>query len=128
MSAAAESQGKAMYVASRDDRLWLLNVQRKLYARSWEHPDTSFQKLWGLITDPRNLRIALERVRRNRGARTAGIDRVTVRQVLHAGSEPFVADLRAELRRGDFRPSRYDECSSRRQENPGSFARWASRP
>src|ERR1041385_3562169 len=103
MSAAAGPPGQAMYVASKDDRLWLLNVQRKLFARSWES-NYVFEKLWGLVTDPRNLRIALDRVRRNRGARTAGVDRVTVRQVLARGAERFVADVRAELRNGRFRP------------------------
>jgi hypothetical protein len=38
MSAAAKSQAQAMYVVTRDDRLWLLNVQRKLHARS-RQPD-----------------------------------------------------------------------------------------
>jgi hypothetical protein len=28
MSAAAKSQGQAMYVVSKDDRLWLLSAQR----------------------------------------------------------------------------------------------------
>ena len=67
-----------MYVASKDDRLWLQNVQRKLHTRSWRNPDYQFRKLWGLITDPRNLRIALARVNRNRGRRTAGVDGMTV--------------------------------------------------
>jgi RNA-directed DNA polymerase len=78
MNAAGGPLGQAMYVASRDDRLWLQSMQRKLYERSREKPDYVFEKLWGLVTDPRNLRIALARVHRNRGARTAGIDRVTV--------------------------------------------------
>jgi RNA-directed DNA polymerase len=104
MSAAAASLGKAMYVATEDDRLWLQSVQRKLYARSQEKPDYVFEKLWGLVTDPRNLRIALARVQRNRGARTAGIDRLTVRQVLRKGHEPFVEQLREELRSGTLRP------------------------
>jgi retron-type reverse transcriptase len=57
-----------MYIVSADDRLWLQSVQRKLYARSQENPDYRFEELWGLVTDPRNLRIAFSRVRRNRGA------------------------------------------------------------
>jgi hypothetical protein len=61
MSAAAGSLEKAMYVATEDDRLWLQTVQRKLYARSQEQPGYVFEKLWGLITDPRNLRIAVAR-------------------------------------------------------------------
>jgi hypothetical protein len=37
MSMDAESLGQAMYVASKEDLLWLLNVQRRPYAR---HRDT----------------------------------------------------------------------------------------
>jgi hypothetical protein len=36
MNAVAGSLGQATYVASKDDCLWLLNVQRKLHARSRE--------------------------------------------------------------------------------------------
>jgi hypothetical protein len=76
-----------MYVASKAEQDWLLNEQRKLYTRSWEDPRYTFRKLWGLVTDLRNLRCALMRVSRNKGSRTAGVDRVTVRQVLVEGSD-----------------------------------------
>ena len=74
-----------MYVVPRSDEDWLLNEQRKLYARSMENPDYVFCKLWGLITDHRNVRIAVARVARNRGHRTAGVDGLTVRKVLRNG-------------------------------------------
>ena len=64
---------KAMYVASELDKSWLQSEQRRLYERSRNHPDYVFCKLWGLVTDPRNLRMALARVARNKGARTAGV-------------------------------------------------------
>lgn len=73
-----------MYVATKEDTLWLQNVQRTLYTRSKEHSDYMFEKLWGLVTDLRYLRIAAARVQRNRGARTAGIDRFTVRKFCRA--------------------------------------------
>jgi len=104
MSAAAEPQGKAMYVATEDDRLWLLSVQRALHARSRDKPSYVFDKLWGLITDPRNLRIALDRVGRNRGSRTAGIDGITVRKLHKQGVVHFVEELRHELRSGTYAP------------------------
>jgi RNA-directed DNA polymerase len=94
-----------MYIATEDDRLWLQSVQRKLYARSREHPDYVFAELWGLVTDPRNLRMAFGRVQSNRGARTAGVDRVTVRKVVQTGVEPFLVAVREQLRSGSFRPS-----------------------
>jgi len=93
--AAPRPQGKAMYVASQSDKDWLLNVQRKLYTRSQENPAYVFRKLWGLVTDSRNLRMAFARVAGNRGRRTAGVDRVTVRKVLvQQGVEEFVGGVR----------------------------------
>jgi hypothetical protein len=80
MRTAPKSLGQAMYVASKLDESWLQNVQRKLYGRSRDNPGYVFSKLWGLITDPHNLRRAFARVARNKGRRAAGIDRVTVGQ------------------------------------------------
>jgi RNA-directed DNA polymerase len=105
MSRAAKPPGKATYVVSKDDSLWLLNVQRKLYAQSQEQADYEFRKLWGLVTDIRNLRIALGRVNRNRGRRSAGVDGVTVRTVLVRGADDFLAQIRMDLRSGSFKPS-----------------------
>jgi group II intron reverse transcriptase/maturase len=94
-----------MYVASSSEKDWLLSAQRKLYARSHEQPDYVFCKLWGLITDPRNLRIAFARVASNRGGRTAGVDGLTVREVVAKGADAFLDEVRKELREGAFRPS-----------------------
>ena len=74
METASAPLGKAMYVASSLDKSWLQSVQRKLFQQSQKQPDYVFAKLWGLITDPHNLRIAFARVAANRGRRTAGID------------------------------------------------------
>ena len=105
MSTASKPPGKAMYVATALDREWLRNEQRKLYARSADDPSYVFRKLWGLITDPRNLRIGFSRVAANRGRRAAGVDGVTVRQVVAKGVEAFLEQLRLELRGGTYRPS-----------------------
>jgi len=96
--------GKAMYVAPRSDWDWLRVEQRKLYTRSEEQVDYVFCKLWGLITDLRNLRMALARVAGNRGRRTAGVDGITVGQVTKRAEE-FIVELRLELRSDAFRPS-----------------------
>ena len=95
--------GKAMYVAPRTDWDWLRVEQRKLYERSEEHVDYVFCKLWGLVTAPRNLRVALARVAGNRGRRTAGVDGITAGRVTRRAEE-FVAGLRSELRSGTYRP------------------------
>jgi RNA-directed DNA polymerase len=123
MSMAPKPQGKAaMYVAPRPDWDWLLSVQRKLYRRSWEQPDYQFCKLWGLITDSRNLRTALARVARNKGSRTAGVDGVTVRKLLGKwGADIFVAQLRAELRSGAYRPSPVRRVLIPKLGKPGKF-------
>src|SRR5262245_27068434 len=118
---AAESLGQATYVASKEDLLWLLNVQRKLYARSQAQPDYVFEKLWGLVTDPRNLRIALDRVHRNRGARTAGIDGLTVRKALRCGSAQYVEEVRKDLRGGAFRPAPARRVLIPKAGHPGKF-------
>src|SRR5262249_14247638 len=97
--------GQAMYVAPRSDWAWLQSEQRRLYERSAQQLDYVFRKLWGLMTDPRNLRMALARVARNKGRRTAGVDGTTVRMVLRYGAELFIEQLRAELRSGRYRPS-----------------------
>src|SRR3989442_9057518 len=105
MRAAPKPLGKAMYVASEVERSWLQIAQRKLYARSNEEPDYVFRKLWGLVTDLRNLRIAVARVAGNRGHRTAGVDGFTVRKILAHGIEAFVEQVRHGLRSGSYRPS-----------------------
>jgi group II intron reverse transcriptase/maturase len=104
MGTASKPPGKAMYVAPRPDWEWLRNVQRKLYTRSEQQVDYVFRKLWGLVTDPRNLRMALARVAGNRGRRTAGVDGVTVVKVARR-AEAFIAEVRSELRSGEYRPS-----------------------
>ncbi|HEU4559524.1 MAG TPA: group II intron reverse transcriptase/maturase [Longimicrobium sp.] len=110
-----------MYVAPRSDKDWLLNEQRKLYARSRENPDYVFHKLWGLVTDERNLRIAVARVARNRGRRTPGVDGLTVRNVIDNGVTAFVGHVRAELRSGAYRPRPVRRVLIPKPGQPGKF-------
>ncbi len=98
-------QGKATYVASKADQHWLLSEQEKLYTRSWEDPQYTFRKLWGLITDLGNLRCALMRVSKNKGRCTAGVDRVTVRNILAKEPEIYLESARDEVRQRTYRPS-----------------------
>jgi hypothetical protein len=81
MGTVSQPPGKAMYVALKSDWDWLRSEQRKLYAQSDKQVDYVFGKLWGLVTDARNLRMALARVAGNRGRRTAGVDGVTVGKI-----------------------------------------------
>jgi RNA-directed DNA polymerase len=120
--ASAKPQGKRpTYVAPRSDVDWLLIEQRKLYARSMENLDYVFCKLWGLVTDERNLRIAVARVTRNRGSRTAGVDGLTLRMAIRDGVDAFVAKARAELRSGAYRPSPVRRVLIPKLGQPGKF-------
>jgi RNA-directed DNA polymerase len=121
MRTTARPLGKAMYVASQSDKDWLQNVQRKLYTRSKNDLDYVFDKLWGLITDPCNLRMALERVARNKGHRTAGVDGVTVRRIVHEGGDEFLRQLRTELRVGCYRPQPVRRVLIPKIGQPGKF-------
>ncbi len=110
-----------MYVASKLDRSWLRSEARKLYARSMENIDYVFDKLWGLVTDPRNLRIAFARVAGNRGRRTPGVDRITVDKLLDQGVDQFLHELRTELRSGAYRPLPVRRILIPKQGHPGKF-------
>ncbi len=121
MNAVPKPRGKAMYVASKSDKVWLLNVQKKLYAQSWENSDYVFCKLWGLVTDSSNLRCALARVARNKGARTAGVDGVTVRMLFVDDVDDFVEQLRIELRSRKYQPSAARRVLIPKPGKPGEF-------
>jgi len=51
MSTLTRPRKKTTYVVSKQVSAWLLNEQRKLYARAFENTDFVFRKLWGLLTD-----------------------------------------------------------------------------
>jgi RNA-directed DNA polymerase len=83
----------------------VLGIQTKLHRWAVDDGDRRFDDLFGLVTDPSFLVVAWERVRRNRGARTAGVDGQTARYIRDVrGEEQFLADLRADLRAGRFVP------------------------
>ncbi len=80
-------------------------MQTKLHR--WAKDDTSrrFGDLFNLVYDPAFLVHAWERVAGNAGARTAGVDRVTVTRIESGiGVEAFLDQIRGELKSGEFRP------------------------
>lgn len=104
------------------DKAWLLDIQRKLYTWSRVHPDGGWREMWNWMTDPRNLRLAWRRVAANRGARSAGVDRVTVRHVERTvGVVRFLAGLRSRLRNGSYRPSPVRRVLIPKRGKPGQF-------
>jgi RNA-directed DNA polymerase len=80
----------------------VLNIQTKLHQWATGDPDRRFEDLYNLVCDPAFLVVAWERVRRNKGARTAGVDGVRPRAVVFP--ETLLAGLRAELKARVFRP------------------------
>jgi RNA-directed DNA polymerase len=65
-----------------------------------------FGDLFNLVCHPNHLLVAWEHVARNKGARTAGIDGVTVRQIVRSGQVgAFLAGIAATLNDGTYRPS-----------------------
>ncbi len=83
----------------------VLGIQRTLHKWADDDQDRRFEDLHNLVCDPATLVVAWERVRANRGSRSAGVDGQTaayVEQVL--GVEQFLAGLREELRSGSYRP------------------------
>ncbi|WP_255663147.1 reverse transcriptase domain-containing protein, partial [Myxococcus sp. RHSTA-1-4] len=122
MGTAAAAPGKAVYAASYSDMEWLRSVQQKLYRRSLEDPNYVFRKLWGFVVAPHNLRVALHRVARNRGSRTAGIDGVTVAKLARDyGVEAFLQKLREELRGRGYQPSPVRRVLIPKPGQPGKF-------
>lgn len=81
----------------------VLGIQTKLHR--WAKGDVSqrFDDLFNLVTDPAFLMVAWERVRTNRGARTAGVDGATAYYIRAVrGEGEFLAQLRTDLRAGAF--------------------------
>jgi len=103
-------------------RAWLLDIQSKLYTWSRDHPGEAWRDMWSWVTHPRNLRLAWRRVARNRGARSAGVDRLTVRGIeRRLGGERFLTDLRQRLRSGAYRPSPVRRVMIPKRGKPGVF-------
>ena len=57
-------------------RARVLKIQTKLHQWATDDPDRRFDDLFNLVYDPAFLTVAWDRVRGNRGARSAGVDGV----------------------------------------------------
>ena len=83
----------------------VLEIQTKLHRWATDDPDRRFDDLFNLVADPGFLLVAWDRVRSNKGARTAGVDGQTARYVEAVqGVEVFLDQLRAEVKDRSFRP------------------------
>jgi RNA-directed DNA polymerase len=80
-------------------------MQIKLHRWAGEDSSRRFGDLFNLVYDPAFLVHAWERVASNTGARTAGIDRVTVTYIeSRVGITAFLDQLRNSLKSGEFQP------------------------
>ncbi|RSM85626.1 group II intron reverse transcriptase/maturase [Streptomyces sp. WAC 01325] len=80
-------------------------MQAKLHRWAAADPGRRFDDLFNFVHDPTTLRHAFYRVAGNKGARTAGMDGITVAHVEEQiGVHRFLDDLRTSLKDGSFRP------------------------
>jgi RNA-directed DNA polymerase len=80
------------------------NIQAKLHQWATDDPDRRFDDLFDLVADPAFLMVAWDRVRGNRGARSAGVDGVKPRSIVF-GTRAFLVGLREDLKARRFVPS-----------------------
>lgn len=81
----------------------VLGIQVKLHQWATDSPDRRFNDLFNLVCDPAFLVVAWNRVRGNRGARSAGVDGVQPRSIV-ATEERFLRQLRDDLKARRFEP------------------------
>lgn len=82
----------------------VLKIQTKLHQWAIDDGDRCFDDLYNLVCDPAFLMVGWNRVRGNRGGRSAGVDGVAPRSIDAAGELRFLNGLRDDLRSGRFRP------------------------
>ena len=81
----------------------VLGIQRKLHRWATDDPHRRFDDLLNLVADPAFLVVAWDRVRGNRGARSAGVDGVAPRSIVF-GRDAFLHRLRDDLKARRFEP------------------------
>ena len=86
----------------------VLVMQSKLHRWAAEDGGRRFDDLYNLVSDPAFLVVAWNRVRVNKGARSAGVDRVAPRAI-PPGAGAFLDGLRDDLKARRFAPSRVRE-------------------
>jgi len=83
----------------------VLKIQAKLHRWARDDPHRRFGDLFHLVADPGFLLVAWDRVRGNKGARTAGVDGRTAPSIaLGAGAGEFLGALRSQLKDRSFQP------------------------
>ena len=81
----------------------VLNIQTKLHQWAIDDLHRRFDDLFNLVADPAFLIVAWDRVQRNRGARSKGVDGVAPRSIV-LSTEAFLFGLRDDLKARRFVP------------------------
>jgi len=87
----------------------VLGLQRKLHQWAGDDPGRRFDDLANLVYDPAFLTVAWNRVRSNKGARTAGVDGINPRSLTPAAAESLLMQLRDDLKARRFVPQQVRE-------------------
>jgi hypothetical protein len=88
-------------------------IQTKLHRWARDDPHRRFDDLYNLVGDPAFLLVAWDRVRCNKGARTAGVDGQTAYYIQAVrGLEGFLAELRDDLKARISSPCRCGNARS----------------
>jgi RNA-directed DNA polymerase len=83
----------------------VLEIQTKLHRWASEDARRQFDDLFNLVADPAFLLVAWDRVRGNKGAKTAGVDgRTAASIVARIGAVEYLDGLRSVLKDRSFRP------------------------
>jgi RNA-directed DNA polymerase len=83
----------------------VLEIQTRLHRWAAGDPHHRFDDLFNLVADPAFLMVAWDRVRGNKGSRTAGVDGKTARYIESVqGAGVFLGQLRRQLKERSFRP------------------------
>jgi RNA-directed DNA polymerase len=99
-------------------------MQIKLHLWAAEDPGRRFDDLYNLVHHPDFLTVAWERVRGNKGARTAGVDRVIPAFISdEADVAAFLNDTREQLKARTFTPLPVRERMIPKTGSPGKFRR-----
>jgi RNA-directed DNA polymerase len=97
-------------------------MQTKLHRWAGEDPSRRFGDLANLVYDPAFLMHAWERVSTNKGAKTAGIDKITTATVeTGIGVEAFLNQLRDSLKSGEYRPVEVRQVMIPKGRNTGKY-------
>jgi len=71
----------------------VLGWQTKLHRWAGEDEQARFGDLFNLLCDPATLVVAWERVKQNRGSKTAGVDGETRKRIEQTGAENVLGEL-----------------------------------